>query len=167
MGPYWTKRNHMGPSKSILNHTVPLRTKWDLKGPYCTRHGKSVWQPSGASGKIQKKGLNLEFHLGGNLKMQICWRKSFPFFHVCIVPKGTKQYHVGPYGTIHDKKVSCFSKWLFVCFFLCEFFMLGWVHDCAKRWFQPMVLNSWSGVDEILDSLITKKNLDICYHFYY
>ena len=26
--------------------------------------------------------MNLEFHLGGNLIVQICWRKTFPFFHV-------------------------------------------------------------------------------------
>ena len=32
--------------------------------------------------KKQKKGLNLEFHQGRNLKMQICWRKTFHFFHV-------------------------------------------------------------------------------------
>ena len=45
------------------------------------RHEKSVWQPSGASRKIQKKDLNLKFHLGGNLKMQICWQKTFHLFH--------------------------------------------------------------------------------------
>ena len=32
--------------------------------------------------KSRKKGLNFEFHLGGNLNMQICWRKTFHFFHV-------------------------------------------------------------------------------------
>jgi len=33
--------------------------------------------------KKHKKDLNLEFHQDGNLKMQICWRKTFHFFHVC------------------------------------------------------------------------------------
>ena len=32
-----------------------------------------------ASGKCQKKGLNLEFYLCGNLKMRICWLKTFLF----------------------------------------------------------------------------------------
>ena len=31
-----------------------------------------------------EKGLNLEFHLGGNLKILIYWRKSFHFFHVWL-----------------------------------------------------------------------------------
>ena len=34
--------------------------------------------------KLRKKGLDLEFHLGGNLKIQICCRKTFHFFHVCL-----------------------------------------------------------------------------------
>ena len=48
------------------------------------RHGKIVQQPSGANRKKQKKGLNLEFHQGRNLKMKICWWKTFHFFHVCL-----------------------------------------------------------------------------------
>ena len=32
--------------------------------------------------KSNEKDLILEFHLGGNLKMQICWQKTFHFFHV-------------------------------------------------------------------------------------
>ena len=31
--------------------------------------------------KSNEKGLILEFHLGGHLKMQIRWRKTFHFFH--------------------------------------------------------------------------------------
>ena len=34
--------------------------------------------------KSRKKGLNLEYHLGGNLKIQICWRKTFHFLLVCM-----------------------------------------------------------------------------------
>ena len=33
------------------------------------KHGKTIYQPSGASGKFPIKGLNLELHLCGNLKM--------------------------------------------------------------------------------------------------
>ena len=46
-------------------------------------HGKTVEHPSVTSRKFKKKGLDLEFHLCGNLKMQICWQKTFHFFHVC------------------------------------------------------------------------------------
>ena len=34
--------------------------------------------------KSSEKDLILEFHSGQNLKMQICWRKTFHFFHVWL-----------------------------------------------------------------------------------
>ena len=38
---------------------------------------------SGSLAVLVEKSRKKAFHLGGNLKMQICWRKTFNFFHVC------------------------------------------------------------------------------------
>ena len=72
------KQKQKTKSKNEKQKNKMKNDKQDL--PYMEKVSSSL---VGLAEKSRRKGLNLEFHLGGNLKIQLRWRKTFHFFHVC------------------------------------------------------------------------------------